>query len=113
RLRRARAEIRRRNRIPREADPFTSATGYTYDSGDFPKALDEALAAVEYDTLRREQAASRAAGRLVGVGIACYTEYTGMGSAGFRPRGAGGGPGIGAATGTRGADATGPGARRL
>jgi aerobic carbon-monoxide dehydrogenase large subunit len=106
RLRLDPAEIRRRNLIPREAYPFTSATGYTYDSGDFPKALDEALAAVEYDTLRREQAAARAAGRLVGVGIACYTEYTGMGSAGFRRRGAVEIPGIEAATVTMDADAT-------
>jgi carbon-monoxide dehydrogenase large subunit len=37
------AEVRRRNLIPRDAYPFTSATGYTYDSGDFPKALEGAL----------------------------------------------------------------------
>jgi aerobic carbon-monoxide dehydrogenase large subunit len=100
------AEIRRRNLIPREAYPFTSATGYTYDSGDFPKALEEVLAAVEYDKLRHEQQAARAAGRLVGIGIACYTEYTGMGSAGFRRRGAVEIPGIEAATVTMDADAT-------
>ena len=100
------AEIRRRNLIPREAYPFTSATGYTYDSGDFPKALEEALGAVDYDKLRHEQKAARAAGRLVGIGIACYTEYTGMGSAGFRRRGAVEMPGIEAATVTVDADAT-------
>jgi carbon-monoxide dehydrogenase large subunit len=52
------AEIRRRNLIPREAYPFTSATGYTYDSGDFPKALEEALGAG-----RLRQAPPRAEGR--------------------------------------------------
>src|SRR5438034_1361303 len=81
------AEVRRRNLIPREAYPFTSASGLTYDSGDFPKALEQVLAAVDYDRLRRDQAAARAAGRLVGVGVACYTEYTGMGAAVFRRRG--------------------------
>src|SRR4029077_3601417 len=100
------AEIRRRNLIPREAYPFTSVTGYTYDSGDFPKALDEALGAVDYDKLRHEQKAARTAGRLVGIVIACYTEYTGMGSAGFRRRGAVEMPGIEAATVTVDADAT-------
>src|SRR5207244_3492072 len=80
------AEVRRRNLIPREAYPFTSASGMTYDSGDFPKALELVLAAVDYDRLRRDQAAARAAGRLVGVGVACYTEYTGMGAAVFRRR---------------------------
>src|SRR2546425_9693099 len=81
------AEARRRNLIPGHAYPFTSATGLTYDSGDFPKALEQVLAAVEYEKLRREQQAARAAGRVVGIGIACYTEYTGMGSAVFRHAG--------------------------
>src|SRR4029453_3183218 len=44
--------------------------------------------------------------RLIGIGIACYTEYTGMGSAGFRRRGAVEGPGIEAATVTADPDAT-------
>ncbi len=100
------ADVRRRNLIPREAYPYTSATGYVYDSGDFPKALDEALAAVDYDALRRQQRAARDAGRLIGIGIACYTEYTGMGSAGFRRRGAVEVPGIEAATVTVDPDAT-------
>ncbi len=100
------AEVRRRNLIGREAYPFTSATGYTYDSGDYPKALEEALAAVDYESLRGEQERARAQGRLVGIGIACYTEYTGMGSAGFRRRGAVEMPGIEAATITVDADAT-------
>jgi carbon-monoxide dehydrogenase large subunit len=81
------AEVRRRNVIPRDAYPFTSASGMTYDSGDFPGALDHALALADYAGLRREQAAARAAGRLVGIGVACYTEYTGMGSEVFRRRG--------------------------
>jgi carbon-monoxide dehydrogenase large subunit len=81
------AEIRRRNFIPRDGYPFTSASGMTYDSGDYPGALEQALARAGYDALRREQAAARAAGRLVGIGVACYTEYTGMGSEVFRRRG--------------------------
>jgi carbon-monoxide dehydrogenase large subunit len=100
------AEVRRRNFIPREAYPFTSATGLTYDSGDFPKALEQVLAAVEYEKLRREQQAARAAGRVVGIGIACYTEYTGMGSAVFRQRGMTDVPGIEGATLTMDPDAT-------
>jgi carbon-monoxide dehydrogenase large subunit len=100
------AEVRRRNLIPREAYPFTSASGMTYDSGDFPKALEQVLAAVDYEGLRRDQAAARAAGHLVGVGIACYTEYTGMGAAVFRQRGMVHVPGIEAATVTMGADGT-------
>src|SRR5207247_9550038 len=77
-----------------------------YDRGDFPRALEQVLAAVDYDRLRRDQAAARAAGRLVGVGVACYTEYTGMGAAAFRRRGMVHVPGIEAATVTMGADGT-------
>lgn len=92
------AEVRRRNLIPREAYPFTSASGLAYDSGDFPKALAEALALADYDGLRRAREAARAAGRCVGVGLACYTEYTGMGAQVFRRRGMENVSGIEAAT---------------
>jgi carbon-monoxide dehydrogenase large subunit len=81
------AEIRRRNLIPPGAYPYTSATGQVYDSADFPGALEQLLAAVDYPRLRREQAEARGQGRWIGVGLACYTEYTGMGSAVFRRRG--------------------------
>ncbi len=81
------AEIRRRNLIPREAYPFTSAAGLVYDSGDYPKALEMALEMADYESLKRERDAARDQGRLLGVGIACYTEYTGMGSATYRRRG--------------------------
>jgi carbon-monoxide dehydrogenase large subunit len=37
--------------------------------------------------LRAEQAASRGAGRLLGVGVSCYTESTGIGSSTYRSRG--------------------------
>jgi carbon-monoxide dehydrogenase large subunit len=92
------AEIRRRNLIPPDAYPFASASGMTYDSADFPGALEQVLAAVGYEAARREQAAARAAGRCVGLGIACYTEYTGMGAEVFRRRGMDDVPGPEAAT---------------
>ena len=100
------AVIRRRNLIPRDAYPFTSASGMSYDSGDFPKALEAALAAADYDDLRRAQTTARAAGRLVGIGISCYTEYTGMGSVVFRGRGMNDVPGIESATVIMDADGT-------
>ena len=81
------AEIRRRNFIPRDAYPFTSATGLVYDSGDYPKALEQALTLAGYDRLARERDEGRARGRLLGIGLACYTEYTGIGSETYRRRG--------------------------
>jgi aerobic carbon-monoxide dehydrogenase large subunit len=81
------AEIRRRNLIPRDAYPFASAGGFVYDSGDLPKALEQALGLAGYERFQRERGAARQRGRLLGVGIACYTEYTGMGSETYRRRG--------------------------
>ncbi len=98
------AEVRRRNLIPGDAYPFDSASGMTYDSGDFPGALERVLSLAGYETLRREQAAARADGRLVGIGMACYTEYTGMGSDVFRRRGMPDVPGVEAATVTMDSD---------
>src|SRR5713226_2021512 len=71
------AELRRRNFI-RGGFPFTTAAGATYDSGDYPHALDVALEAAGYDELRREQKARRERGEriLLGVGISSYVEMT-------------------------------------
>ncbi|MFQ5946995.1 MAG: xanthine dehydrogenase family protein molybdopterin-binding subunit, partial [Anaerolineae bacterium] len=64
------AEVRRRNFIQPHEFPYRTPTGGLYDSGDFPATLDKALALARYDELRQEQARARAAGRLVGVGLA-------------------------------------------
>jgi carbon-monoxide dehydrogenase large subunit len=98
------AEIRRRNLIPRDAYPFASASGLVYDSGDFPKALEQALELAGYERLKRERDEARARGRLLGVGIACYTEYTGLGSETYRRRGMADVPGPEAARVTMYAD---------
>ena len=55
------AELRRRNLISGPF-PYTTVTGLTYDSGDYARALDLALAAAGYDELRREQRARRERG---------------------------------------------------
>ncbi len=72
------AELRRRNFIPPDEFPFTSATGARYDSGDFAAALDRALDIAGYEGLRAEQAARRRAGHRVqlGIGISTYVEVT-------------------------------------
>ncbi|MEE8517921.1 MAG: xanthine dehydrogenase family protein molybdopterin-binding subunit, partial [Dehalococcoidia bacterium] len=46
------AELRKRNFIPPEAFPYTTATGLTYDSGNFQPAFDRALELAGYDELR-------------------------------------------------------------
>jgi len=74
-------EIRRKNFIPADAFPYKTITGLTYDSGDYNKALDTLLAACDYDELKRQQVAARAAGRLVGIGLSCYVESCGPAAA--------------------------------
>src|SRR5262249_25386875 len=69
------------------AFPHTSATGLVYDSGDYHRTAEAALSAFRYAEARAEQARSRAEGRLVGIGISAFTEYTGMGSSTFARRG--------------------------
>jgi len=98
RLRLDPAEIRRRNLIRRENYPFTSAAGLVYDSGDYPKALDLALDLAGYERLRQERDEARRRGRLFGIGISCYTEYTGIGTETYRQRGMVEIPGAEAAT---------------
>lgn len=81
------AEIRRRNFIGAEEFPYTSPTGLVYDSGRFEETLRAAADAFAYDGARQEQARLRRQGRLVGIGISAFVEYTGMGSMTFRRRG--------------------------
>ena len=73
------AEIRRRNFVAPDAFPHRSPGGYELDSGRYADGLARALERAGYDELRRRQAEARAEGRLVGVGISCYVEFTGMG----------------------------------
>ena len=75
------AEPRRRNFIPPEAFPYRTVTGQTYDSGEYERALDEALRIADYDELRREQTARRERGDTVqlGIGLSTYAETTAIG----------------------------------
>jgi len=73
------AEFRRRNFIQPEQFPYTSATGFVYDSGDYERALDLTLEKLGYDELRKEQARAREEGRLLGIGLASFTEVVGAG----------------------------------
>jgi carbon-monoxide dehydrogenase large subunit len=70
-------EVRRRNFIPRDAFPYTTATGLTYDSGDFTPALERALELAGYAGFRQQQHARGAAEPLLGVGIATVVKASG------------------------------------
>ena len=69
-----RAEVRFRNFIQPDQFPYETPGGQLYDSGDYPEMLRKALKLIDYDTARRDQGEARAAGRLVGIGIAAGVE---------------------------------------
>ncbi len=79
------ADVRRRNFIEPSAFPFTTATGLTYDSGDYAKTMEKALQLADYPGVRARQAALRAEGRYLGIGLSTYVEVCGMGPSAAMP----------------------------
>ena len=73
------ADLRKKNFIRKDQFPYRSATGFEYDSGDYHGAMDLALERIGYEQLRKEQAAAREEGRLLGIGLASFTEVVGAG----------------------------------
>jgi aerobic carbon-monoxide dehydrogenase large subunit len=73
------AELRRKNFIPPFSDGHAVATGITYDSGNYPAALEKALKMADYPTLRQKQADLRKKGEYLGIGLSTYAEICGLG----------------------------------
>ena len=72
-------EVRLANLLRPEQFPYESKTGWVYDSGDYAVTLRKAMDLAGYDALRREQAAGREQGRLMGIGVGFFTEAVGAG----------------------------------
>ena len=64
------ADVRRRNLLRPDAFPHSAPTGMEYDTGDYPAALEQVLAAANYSALRAEQAARRIPGAISSTGSA-------------------------------------------
>jgi carbon-monoxide dehydrogenase large subunit len=73
------AELRLKNFIPKDKFPYKSATGLVYDSGDYEAAAHLAMDKLGYEDLRKEQAKARDEGKLLGIGMASFTEIVGAG----------------------------------
>ena len=73
-----RLELRRKNFIPKDEFPFTTALGITYDSGDYEGTLDKLLERFDLDAFRREQSELRERGVYRGVGFSTYVEVCGL-----------------------------------
>ena len=80
-----RAELRRCNLIPTAKMPYTkplkTRAGATivYDSGDYPACQAAVVAAAGWDGFAARQAAARAEGRAIGIGLAHAMKGTGRG----------------------------------
>jgi len=77
RLKIDRVELRRRNLIRHDKLPHRTATGLTYDSGDFAGNLARALATADWDGFPARRKEARARGKLRGFGISNTIERAG------------------------------------
>jgi aerobic carbon-monoxide dehydrogenase large subunit len=73
------AELRMRNLLRPEQFPHACPTGWVYDSGDYPRALQAAMDMAGYQELRQEQAERRERGEYMGIGVSFFTEGVGAG----------------------------------
>jgi carbon-monoxide dehydrogenase large subunit len=78
-----RVELRRRNFVPRDGFPHQTPNAGIIDCGDFQGVLDEALEAADWHGFPARRRASEAAGKLRGIGLATYIEFS---SPGFYPK---------------------------
>ena len=72
-------EVRRRNLIEAFEENQDVSTGIVYDSGNYEATLDKAVDHIGYAALREKQAAMRAEGRHMGIGVCSYVEICGLG----------------------------------
>jgi len=72
-------EIRRRNMIPATTMPYTTTLGTTFDDGDFPRLLSEAVKDSDWDGFEARRREAKGRGRLRGIGLAYYIETCGGG----------------------------------
>jgi carbon-monoxide dehydrogenase large subunit len=72
-----RLELRRRNFIQPAQMPYTNPMQQTYDSGKFESVMDQALKLADWQGFDARAAESKRQGRLRGLGIATFLEWTG------------------------------------
>jgi carbon-monoxide dehydrogenase large subunit len=72
-------EVRRKNFPAPSEFPFTTATGLSYDSGNYQASLDKSVGLIEYRRFREEQTRLRQQGKYLGIGFSTYVEICGIG----------------------------------
>ncbi|WP_316180455.1 MULTISPECIES: xanthine dehydrogenase family protein molybdopterin-binding subunit [unclassified Bradyrhizobium] len=73
-------EVRLRNLVQPQDMPFDNITNKHFDSGDYPGALQRALASIDVPAIRARQQRGEADGRLIGTGVSIYCEQAAHGT---------------------------------
>jgi carbon-monoxide dehydrogenase large subunit len=73
--------VRRRNFIPAAEMPYKTATGRTYDSGEFLGHMERAQKIADWEGFAKRAGESKSRGKLRGLGLATYIEACGGASA--------------------------------
>ena len=81
------AELRLKNFIGNDQFPYQTATGLSYDSGNYAAPLKKALDLADYHKFRTEQKKAKVDGRLLGIGISTYGEICAFGPSPATPAG--------------------------
>ena len=69
-----RVELRRRNLLRMEQLPYANPFGMIYDNGDYHKVMEQVLEEADWQGFEERRAASKARGRLRGIGLANYVD---------------------------------------
>ena len=71
-------EIRRRNFISADQFPYTTPVAVEYDTGNYQATMDKLVEIADLDGFEARAAASKANGKLRGLGVNCYIEACGI-----------------------------------
>ena len=73
-------DVRLDNMVSADMMPFTTTGGMKFDNGDYPESVRRATALVDYAGIRARKSNVLDDGRLIGVGIAAYSEQSAHGA---------------------------------
>ena len=73
-------EVREVNLVRPEQMPYDNVTDKHFDSGDYPNLLRMAVEAIDVPAVRARQKRGEPDGRLIGLGMAAFSEQTGHGT---------------------------------
>jgi carbon-monoxide dehydrogenase large subunit len=76
-------EVRLDNLVQADQMPYVNVTNKHLDSGDYPASLRKALEMIDAPGVRARQSRGEADGRLIGMGVATYTEQAAHGTSVF------------------------------